>query len=187
LFLAHPLLVIGPVAVQIQTIPGESREKERRREEMKKLLVVTIVIAMMVFAVSAMAVGSANLTVQATVSAGCGINSTTPVSFIIDPGSSVNATATGGANVWCANTITGTVAITGNGLNSGGGPNKYMLSPSTTATILYTLDIPNPIAPGLGRATPIVVPIIGTVAVADFTNAPPAADYEDTVTVTITP
>ncbi len=153
---------------------------------MKKLFVLVMTVAMAAFSGAAMAAGTANLTVQATVVAGCGINSTTPVSFVIDPGSTVNATASGAANVWCATGVTGTVAISGTGLH-GVGADMYMYSPTAVYSLRYTLDIPAATVVGAGRAAGMDVAINGTVIPGDFSSAPPAADYSDTVLVTINP
>ena len=154
---------------------------------MKKVLVATIVTAMVALAGTAMAAGSMPLTVEATVTAGCGIVNTSPVSFTIDPASASPATAIGGATVWCSTGTNGTVIINGNGLHESGGE-KYMQSASTpTASIRYTLNVPAPAVPGSGRTNTINVPINGTVAVADFQNAVALDDYSDTVTVEINP
>jgi len=151
---------------------------------MKKVLVGTIVAAMVALAGAAMAAGSADLTVQAIVSAGCGINNTTAVSFTIDPASTTDATATGYAHVWCSTGTTGTVAITGDGLHLSGGT-KNMASGANL--LPYTLSVPDPSVNGQGKSTQIDIAIQGRVAVADFQDAVPANDYPDTVTVTITP
>lgn len=154
---------------------------------MKKFFVVAMAMALVALAGTAMAAGSANLTVQATVVAGCGINSTSPVAFTIDPASASDALASGGANVWCANGTVGTVAL-GAGAHDVAGE-KYMTSSTVATTIRYSLAIPagSETVTGAGKAVGIAVPINGTVAAADFTNALPALDYSDTVLVTITP
>jgi spore coat protein U-like protein len=154
---------------------------------MKKSLVLALAMGLvMALGGVAMAADTNTLTVQANVIGTCKITGTSGISFTLDPSSAVDATATGSVTYWCTRGSSGILAVT-TGLHDSLGI-RYMQSTSTPAEkIAYTLNPLGDNYTGQGKTTTKTLTITGTVQNAAFINAMALIDYNDSVSVTITP
>lgn len=150
---------------------------------MKKLFAVFMVIGFMAMAGSAPAAGGTSVTVSATVTGTCEFASTGSVAFTLNPstGGEVKGTVTQPL-FWCTRD-TGYTISDDNGMNRDGttyrmkGPGDQYIPYSFT----YTAS-----GSGLGKGTNITMDIASSVVEAAYINAA-AGNYEDTVTLSITP
>lgn len=143
---------------------------------MKKLIVAVVALAVVAMAGKAMAAGSANLTVNATVLGSCTVSAAPTIALTLDPTSGLAGTGTGNIDFLCTNgtayTLSGPVAGTMNSIASG-------------ANINYTLGYTNTVGAGTGATQTSVATV--TVPYANYATAPAAVDYTSTVVVSILP
>lgn len=147
---------------------------------MKKLLAIITVAAITAMAGSAMASGTANLQVTATVIPTCTMTGGTLAFGNLDPTNPAIKTAdSSGVTITCT---TGTPYTLGGdaGDNNVGTQKRLAFG---TNYIPYSVTIP---AGGSGTAVAQTVTIAGTIAADAYTSAPPGT-YSDTIELTVTP
>jgi len=152
---------------------------------MKKLLVAAVALIFMMTG-SVVIAADNTLTVQATVTGTCKfVTGTSTLNFgTLDQGLATDPTGTASPTFWCTKGSTYT-ATTGQGLNYS--VKNRMSSLSTTDFIPYTLGLAPATGSGSGKTTPITLTVTGTILNADYVNVAAAANYTDTVVITITP
>lgn len=130
-----------------------------------------------------------NLNVSATVVGNCRFIDAGPTALAfgsIDPSSATNATATATVNFRCTTGTTSSIASVV-GANDLGGVHRMN---SGTDFMPYTVGFGGTdVQPGSGHgaAGNKALVVTGTVAVADFQNAPASTGYVDTLVLTISP
>lgn len=142
---------------------------------MKKIFVLAVA-AVIAMSGAAMAAGNANLTVNATVQATCGISSAPTINLILDPTSGLDGTGTGNIVFVCTNGTAYTLTVPAGGT---------MNSALSGGSIAYTLGATNTVGAGTGATQTSVATV--TVPFANYATAPAATDYTSTVMVSILP
>jgi len=154
------------------------------------LVSAVFVVALFVIVMGgvASAAGTNTLTVNATLTGACQFTSpaSETLSFPLDATQSTDVNVTVNTSFWCTKGTAVTAVTTDNGQNFSAG-SKRMKSTSTGDFIPYSLVLTPAGTTGLGKTSPINLQIAGTVVNANYVNATAAADYADTVVITITP
>lgn len=149
---------------------------------MKKLSLALIFLA--VLAGSALA-ATQNVQVSAEVIGTCRFNSAADVDFgVLDQTVTADATAAGSLEFWCTSNTNYTLSDEANVGTADGNFDGTLASGGDS--IPYNLSYTNTSGPGTGKNAPITSVITGTIANADYVDAPTGV-YNDTVTFTITP
>lgn len=126
-----------------------------------------------------------DITVSANVVGTCRFDSAANVGFgLLDQTSVADATATGSLVFWCTQNTNYTLSDEANVGTADGVFTGSLVDGGNS--IPYELTYTNVSGPGAGKNSPITSVITGTIANADFVDAP-AGTYSDTVTFTITP
>lgn len=141
---------------------------------MKKLLSISAAVAIVAMAGTALAAGSASLTVQANIVAACSVSAPTALNFGALDASAPGATATGNTtiDVNCTKGTTPTLTASATPTLSNG-----------TDNIAYTLTF-GAVAPSTGVTQNVAV--TGDIAAGDFFLKSPGA-YAATATIDVTP
>lgn len=152
---------------------------------MKKLLAVAALAAAGLPALATLAADSATLNVQANVVGNCKFNtaSATMNFAALDQTLTTDANANATLSFWCTRNATYTLSDNG-GANVSGVQRR--LNDGGTNYINYSIAPYVTTGAGQGKTTPITVNLSGTIANADYVDAP-AGSYSDQVTFTITP
>jgi spore coat protein U-like protein len=156
---------------------------------MKKIIITAVMV--LATAGSALASGTTQLNVSATVVGTCKFSAAgTSLSFGTLPfdasGNALGATATASPTFWC--TRNASYSITDDsGLNklSPGNPRLKSATLGTPEYIAYTLAYTPATGAGNGPGTPIILNVTGTIGTTYGSNSPDT--YNDTVTLSITP
>lgn len=142
---------------------------------MKTLLCVLVILFSTVGI--ALAVGTASVSVSATVVGTCKFNSGDAFTFVLDPTSGLSPSVTqSNATLQCTNGTGYTIT------DNGGLLGTYLLD-SGTSTIGYTINYPTT-GTGDGASNPI--PVTVTIPYANYQFSPVGV-YNDTVTLTVNP
>ena len=139
---------------------------------MKKIIVLLLVMGLLTVAGKAMALDSANMTVNATVLGTCGISSAPTINLTLDPSSGRDVTGNGNIDFICTN---------GTGYTLAGPAGGTMTGPGN---IIYALGYTNLVGVGTGLTQTSVATV--TVPYANYATVPAGA-YTETVVVTINP
>ncbi len=155
---------------------------------MKRRLVAIVAglgLAIFLITGTAMAAGTNTMTVSANVVGTCKFNSaiSTLAFGALDPALATDASGAVNVAFWCTKGATYTVSDDG-GLHNAGTP-RMQHATTLTEYVPYSISYVNSGA-GLGKTTAANLAISGTVVNADYVDAA-AGNYQDTVTVTITP
>ncbi|MFQ5465562.1 MAG: spore coat protein U domain-containing protein [Thermodesulfobacteriota bacterium] len=152
---------------------------------MKRIFAMIAGVAMLMAAGTAMAAGTNTMTVSANVVGTCKFSAATSTLGFgnLDPALTTDATAAVNVAFWCTKGATYTVGDDGGLYNVGGPRMQHATDP--TQFIPYTISYTNT-GTGAGKTTAANLAVSGLVANADYVNAL-AGNYQDTVTVTITP
>jgi spore coat protein U-like protein len=149
---------------------------------MKKLLAITAAVAVLAMAGTAMAEGTANLSVQATITASCSVTAGSLSFGELDPFNPTTRTASStGVTVRCATGEHPTLTAD-NGSHAGLGTQKFLSN--GTDTIAYSITIPSL---GVADASWQTVTIGGTIADTAYGSSKSAGTYSDTVVLTVAP
>lgn len=153
----------------------------------KRILVLGAALAVL-GPVAVMAASTTHtLDVSATVQGNCRFNDAGPTALAfgsIDPTDTTDATATASLAFRCTSGTTSSLAVAG--ANDAGG--VHYVSDGTDS-MAYSVDFAGSdaqVGSGHGAAGDKTLAVTGTIAVADFQNAP-ASTYSDVLTLTISP
>ena len=147
---------------------------------MKKLIAITAAAAIVAMTGTAMAAGSANLDVTATVTGTCSVSGGTLAFGALDPLTAPEVTAnSAGVSVTCTNGQAYTLDTTANRGTVG---NPGVLG-NGTSTIQYTIAYT---ATGMGNGAAQPVSITGTIAAGTYNTATPGS-YTDTIQINVNP
>lgn len=155
---------------------------------MKKLLVLALTAALVPPAVTA-ASTTHQLNVSATVVGNCRFNDVGPTALAfgsIDPTSTTDATATANVSFRCTSGTTSSIASVV-GANDVGGVHYVSDGANSMAYTVGFGGTDAQVGSGHGAGGDKTLAVTGTIAVADFQNAPASTGYVDTLTLTISP
>lgn len=162
----------------------------RTRVTKKGFLVLVLAAVLAPPAVTA-ASTTHGLNVSATVVGNCRFNDAGPTALAfgsIDPTSTLNKTATANVSFRCTSGTTSSIASAVGGNDVGG---VHYVKDGSNNTMPYTVGFGGTDAQlGTGHGGPAgnkTLAVTGTIAVADFQNAPASTGYVDTLTLTISP
>jgi spore coat protein U-like protein len=158
-----------------------------KEEDMRRVSLFGVAIVLLAMAGTAMAAGSVNLTVQASVIGTCKFTTGDPTLDFgaLDPAAGGNVNASTAKTFWCTKGVTTDAIAAGNGANWSGS-SRQMLDAVSGDLIPYSLTLTKDANLNTGPATPRTLTIAGSILGADYTGKS-AGSYSDTVVLTITP
>lgn len=158
---------------------------KKEGEKMRKTIVFLMAVCVFAIHGRALAGGTANVDVSATVGETCAFNGGGTVSFTLDPGSGVSvAGVVTQPTFWCTNGTAYTISDD-DGVNESAPNGNRMRLGATTSLVPYSFAY-SATGVGLGKTSPITMDIASSVAGPDYAGAP-SGFYVDTVVLTITP
>lgn len=136
---------------------------------------------------------TASMAVSATVTGSCRFTAVNPLVFgTLDPVSGANTTKTATFSLWCTKDNSGgggSALVTYNlGANANSGI-RHLVSPSAASQtpIAYSWSTDHDIVVARGKSNPDTITVTSTILGTDYIDAEKAADYADTVVLTVTP